>query len=304
MLWPAARESGSEIPLTVNSVVLILAPETVTPDPLAVSVAVKLLLCPTVTLPKFRVAGLTANWPETLAVPAREMVSWESEASETTEIDPEALPPEVGVKTAPKVKLCPGLRLKGKFNPVTRKPVPETLAWLMVTLEPPVLVSVSDWVALPLIATLPKSRLESLVLRTPAVAVLAISGIVSVLLVALLATERLPVDDPPWGVKVTLNVVLWPGARVAGRFKPVTVKAGAETFAAVMVTLVPPELLSFSEIVLGLPACTAPKARFDGDDVSDPAARPVAASGMPSEGFEASLAMEREPLAGPSDCGL
>ena len=69
------------------------------------------------------------------------MVIRESEASETTEIDPEALPPEVGVKTAPKVKLCPGLRLKGKFNPVTRKPVPETFAWLMVTLEPPVFVT-------------------------------------------------------------------------------------------------------------------------------------------------------------------
>ena len=155
-----------------------------------------------------------------------------------------------------------------------------------------------------MMATLPKSRLELLVLRTPAVAVLAMSGIARVLLVASLATERLPLDDPPDGVKVTLNVVLWPGARVAGRFKPVKVKAGADTFAAVMVTLVPPELLSFSEIVLGLPICTAPKARLDGDDVSDPAARPVAASGMPSEEFEASLAIEREPLAGPSDCGL
>lgn len=61
MLWPAARVSGSEIPLTVNSEVLMLAAETVTPDPLAVSVVVRLLLCPTVTLPKFSVAGLTAN---------------------------------------------------------------------------------------------------------------------------------------------------------------------------------------------------------------------------------------------------
>ena len=61
LLWPAARVSGSEIPLTVNSEVLMLAAETVTPDPLAVRVPVKLLLCPTITLPKFSVAGLTAS---------------------------------------------------------------------------------------------------------------------------------------------------------------------------------------------------------------------------------------------------
>ena len=43
----------------------MLAPETVMLDPLAVSEPLKLLLCPTVTLPKLNVAGLTANWPET-----------------------------------------------------------------------------------------------------------------------------------------------------------------------------------------------------------------------------------------------
>ena len=97
-LLPAARVSGREIPLTVNSEVLMLAFDTVMLEPLAVSEAVRLLLCPTVTLPKFSVAGLTANWPETVAVPAREMVSVGLEASETTEIDPVALPPVVGAE--------------------------------------------------------------------------------------------------------------------------------------------------------------------------------------------------------------
>lgn len=80
---------------------------------------------------------------------------------------------------------------------------------MTVTLDAPVFVRVSDWVALPATCTLPKVRLESLVLSTPGVAELATSGIPSVGLEALLAIERLPLVDPPaCGVKVTLKVLL------------------------------------------------------------------------------------------------
>jgi hypothetical protein len=123
-LWPAVRVSGNESPLMVNSEVLMLALETVMLDPVAVIEPVRLLLCPTVTLPKLRVAGLTASWPGTVGVPAKVMVSVELEASEVTTMDPEALAPEVGLNAAPKVKLWPGLRVIGRFNPVTLKPVP------------------------------------------------------------------------------------------------------------------------------------------------------------------------------------
>ena len=58
---PAARVVGKESPLTVNSDVLILAPVTVILEPLALSDADRLLLCPTMTVPKFSVDGLTAN---------------------------------------------------------------------------------------------------------------------------------------------------------------------------------------------------------------------------------------------------
>src|SRR5450755_1542742 len=105
----------------VNSDVLMPAFDTVMLDPVAVREAVKLLVCPTVTLPKLNVAGLTANWPATVAVPARVMVSEGSEASDATEIDPVASPPEVGVNFAAKVKLCPGARVTGRFNPVAVK---------------------------------------------------------------------------------------------------------------------------------------------------------------------------------------
>jgi hypothetical protein len=117
-LLPAASVTGRARPLTVNSEVLMLAPVIVMLEPVAVSEAGRLLLCPTVTLPKLSAAGFTANWPETVAVPAREMVSVGLEASEITEINPVALPPVVGANTAPKVKLCPGLRVRGRLNPV------------------------------------------------------------------------------------------------------------------------------------------------------------------------------------------
>ena len=115
-LCPAVRVSGSESPLTVNSEVLMLALETVMLDPVAVSEAVKLLLCPTVTLPKLSVAGLTASWPGTVAVPARVMVSMESEASETTDNRSGGAAAGSWIEAAPKVKLCPGLRVKRKIQ--------------------------------------------------------------------------------------------------------------------------------------------------------------------------------------------
>ena len=50
------------------------------------------------------------------------MVRLESEASETTRIDPVKFPPEVGLNAAPKVTLRPGFRVSGRVNPVTLKP--------------------------------------------------------------------------------------------------------------------------------------------------------------------------------------
>ncbi len=43
-LWPAAMVEGRERPLRANSEVLVVAEETVTLEPVALSVAVKLLL--------------------------------------------------------------------------------------------------------------------------------------------------------------------------------------------------------------------------------------------------------------------
>ena len=160
------------------------------------------------------------------------MVSVELAASEITEIDPVALPPEVGAKTAPKVKLCPAANVRGRVNPVTLKPVPETLAWVTVTLVPPVLVNVSDRVLVLFTGTLEKSKLESLVLKAPAPATFAVSGMARLALDASLTMASLPVAEPvDCGVKVTLNVLLCPAGRMAGRLTPARVKPAPVTLA-------------------------------------------------------------------------
>src|SRR5438105_15437877 len=87
------------------------------------------------------------------------MARLELEALETTEMRPVTLPAEFGAKTTPKVKLCPGIKMSGRFNPLTLKAEPERLAWVMLTLEPE-LVSVSDWVELLPTCTLPKLMVE------------------------------------------------------------------------------------------------------------------------------------------------
>lgn len=126
---PAAMVNGKENPLSANSEVLGVPEETVTLEPVALRAAVMLLLVPTTTLPKSKVvAGLMANWPAAVPVPDRETVRFELEAFERTEMLPLAPAEEPGAKVTPKVKLCPGINVRGRFNPLTLKPVPVTLA--------------------------------------------------------------------------------------------------------------------------------------------------------------------------------
>jgi len=81
----------------------VLADETVTLEPLALSVAVKLLFWPTVMLPKSSVAGDNSNWPDAVAEPESAIVRLEFEASDTMAMLPLAVPEDVGAKTVLKV---------------------------------------------------------------------------------------------------------------------------------------------------------------------------------------------------------
>ena len=143
-VWPAASVNGNDTPLSVNSELLDVAEETVTLEPAALRVAFKLLLVPTTTLSKPKVVGATPNWPAELPVPEREMDREELAAVETKEMLPVTLPAESGAKATPKVKLCPGSQSERQVQSTDAKGRPVRLAWVMLTLELPELVSVSD----------------------------------------------------------------------------------------------------------------------------------------------------------------
>jgi hypothetical protein len=95
------------------------------------------------------------------------------------------------------------------------------VAALMVTMDPPELVRVSDRVWLFPTCTLPKFRLVALAVSDPSATPVPESGTPRFGFDALLVMETLPLADPPVvGVKVTLKLTLWPAARFAGKVSP------------------------------------------------------------------------------------
>src|SRR5215469_13753535 len=95
----------------------------------------------------------------------------------------------------------------------------------IVTLEPPVFVTVSERDLLPPRVMLPKPRLVGFDPSAPAVTPVPVRGMVRVGLEALEVTVTVPVAPPAAvGVKVTLKVALWPAASVAGAVMPLMVK--------------------------------------------------------------------------------
>ena len=103
--WPAGMVMGKEIPERTNSLLLLLAELMVTAAPLAMRLAPRAELDPTLTLPKAKVVGETAKVPAVVPVPESGMASGELDAVETTDKLPLAAPAAVGVKVAVKVTL-------------------------------------------------------------------------------------------------------------------------------------------------------------------------------------------------------
>ena len=68
-LWPAASVLGSDMPLSTNSELLLLADVMVTLAPPAVSFPLCDAVEPTVTFPKDALVGERLSWPEAVPVP-------------------------------------------------------------------------------------------------------------------------------------------------------------------------------------------------------------------------------------------
>jgi hypothetical protein len=223
--WPAASVSGSETPESRNSALFRLAEVIVTEAPLAFRLPLSEELDPTTTLPKLRLVGDTANWPAAVPVPESAILSGELDAFDTTDRLPLTAAALVGAKAVVKVTLWFAVSVRGKVKPLMEKTDPVKFACEMVIVDPPVLVSVSDKLALLPTCTLPKVRLVGFAVSAPCVTPVPESGRFMAASEALEVKATLPLELPAvWGAKATEKAVLWPAPSVSGKVKPPRVK--------------------------------------------------------------------------------
>lgn len=141
----------------------------------------------------------------------------------TTDALPVALPPTVGVKVTLKEAVCPADNVTRGAEPFRAKPVPVTLTWEMLTAALPVFVSMTLWLLLEFKLWIPKLRevVLGVSCRTGASPV-PLSGMVVGEFGALLTNVRLlEALVPDAGVKLTVKLVDFPGAKVSGKARPV-----------------------------------------------------------------------------------
>lgn len=164
--WPAGIVIGRVSPDTTNWPLPTPSDDTVTDVPVAARLPARETLDPTVTFPKFSVAGETDRTPGLVPVPESATLSGEFAASETTARMPLAEPAAAGVKVAVKLTLWAGARVMGKVSPEMENPA-ETFACEIVTGDPPVFVNASHRLAVLPTCTLPKARLLGFALSVP-----------------------------------------------------------------------------------------------------------------------------------------
>jgi len=187
-------------------------------------------------------------------VPERAIFSGELDAFETIASVPLTAPAEVGAKVTVNVTVWVGFSVAGKVRPLTEYPAPVTLACVIVTADPPVLVSVSERLELLPVWTLPKARLAGFAESWPSVMPVPERAIFSGELDAFDTIASVPLAAPAAvGVKVAVKVTLWVGFSVAGRVRPEIENPAPVTVACEMVTAVPPVLVRVSERFALLP---------------------------------------------------
>ncbi len=203
-----------------------------------------MLLLPTVTLPKLRLAGVAPSKKVCATpIPESETLAGELVAVLTTETLPEALPATVGAKLAVKLVLCPAVRVRGSESPLMLNPLPFAVACETVTLPVPVLVRVTFSLALLPTVTFPRFRLAGVALSS-SVTPVPESKTVAGEFVAVLTTETLPEALPATvGAKLAVKVVLLPAVRVRGSESPLMLKPGPVTVACETVALPVPVLV-------------------------------------------------------------
>jgi hypothetical protein len=303
-LCPAGMVAGSDKPLIANNELFELAPVTVTLAPLAVRIPVAVPLVPSTTLPTAMVEVALSCPVVTVPVPDRGIVSVGLEPVEVTVTLPLTLPAETGANVTLKVALCPEESVAGVEIPLTEKPDPLLATFEIVSVDPPVFVTVSDNTCFVPSGTDPKLKLAGFAPSAPGATPVPDNGTDNVGFVALEVMVTLPLALPAvTGANVTLKVALCPAVRVAGVEIPLTEKPDPLLATFEIVSVVPPVLVTVSDSTCLLPSVTLPKLKLVGFDPREPAAMPVPDSGTESVGLEPFEVMVTLPLALPAETG-
>jgi len=203
---------------------------------------------PAGTDPKLKLVGLIARVPGVTAVTERGTERLALEAFELTVRLPLKVPAVGGAQVMFTFMLAFGASVMGMPIPAMVKPLPDTVALLTVTLEPPELVMVAVFCVLLPTVRVPKDKEPPLVNDpgvgvvvveppelcappTPVTAMDAVSGVpcrpkVPGARAVLPVSAMLPLLVPAaFGAKVTLKLTLPFGASTSGRPRPLTEKS-------------------------------------------------------------------------------
>jgi len=220
-------------------------------------------LLPTVTFPKFTLAGFNESCDCVCTpFPLSGMASGEPGALLVMETLPLAAPAAVGENFTLNVVLCPAVSVAAT-KPLIVNPVPDADPPDIATLPVPVFVSVTDIEALAPASKLPKFTLAGFAVRCPCVPV-PLKAIVKVGFVALLVIVIAPVALPDEvGANCDVNEVVWPAFKVIG-FSPLMLNPVPDADACDIAIAVAPVFVSVIDCVPLLPTATLPNAKLPG----------------------------------------
>jgi hypothetical protein len=241
--------------------------------PVDVSVSDCVVAVFTVTLPKLKLAALTANCGLSAGVPvafsATEAVPPVVELLLIV-ICPLAVPVVVGLNCTCNVTDCVGFKVTGRLPPTIAKPAPVIAAELTVTGDVPVDINVNDCVVAVLTVTLPKFRLVALTanwgfvwgLDTVAPMPARVTTVVLPLAELLLIVIWPLLAPGDVGSNWTCNVIVWAGSSVTGRLPPTIVKPAPVIAAEFTVTGEVPVDVSVNDCIVAVFTVTLPKLKF------------------------------------------
>ena len=217
---------------------------------------------------------------------------------------PERLPVVAGSNVTLNVVDCPAASVSGTVNPAALNPVPLSLICETVTLELPVLVTVTLCVVLVPVAMLPKLNDTGLAVSckacaTPVPASATTTGELGELFTSVTLPAKLLADA---GVNPTVKLEEPPGATVNGNVRPVRLKPVPASISCVTLRFAVPVFLIVSAWLLLAPTITLPKLALAGlTEICG--CMPVPPSAIVVGEFVALLTTLRLPVALPAVAG-